>query len=228
MPLHRSRYLFLPVLAICSALMLSACMSKPKPKEEIRIPRLGSGSGQAGGAGGLGSADWSPNGVPGATDFTFGDNVSRNANGFGDGAGYDETGSLMNTASTNGVEDGMFTAELEMVHFRFDDSTITPEWEEVLVSHAGYINQYPNIMVQIEGHTDERGTEEYNIALGQRRADAVREFLVDQGVDPNRLSTISYGKMRPLTFEQTEDAHALNRRAMFLVYELDNTVANAW
>ncbi|MCC5877117.1 MAG: peptidoglycan-associated lipoprotein Pal [Candidatus Sumerlaeia bacterium] len=135
----------------------------------------------------------------------------------------------MNTASTNGVESGLFTAELEMVHFKFDDSTITAEWQEVLKRHAAWMKEHPSIMVQVEGHTDERGTEEYNIALGQRRADAVRTFLVeDAGVDPNRISTISYGKMRPLTWEQNEESHALNRRAMFLVYEIDNSVASAW
>lgn len=227
----RSRHLFIPALALCSTLVLSACMSKPSAKEEVRLPRVSQGGSGSGSGSGFGpGGDWNPAGAPGESDFALGNNMSLGGDSlFGDGLfGLDETGSLMNTASTNGVDSGLFTAELEMIHFMFDDSTITPEWGEVLMRHGSWINQHPSIMVQVEGHTDERGTEEYNIALGQRRADAVRSFLVEQaGVDPNRLSTISYGKMRPLTWEQDEQSHALNRRAMFLVYELDNSVASA-
>ncbi len=108
--------------------------------------------------------------------------------------------------------------DLEMIHFEFDKSEIHPTMQPILDRNAEWILQHPGIQVQIEGHADERGTIEYNLALGQRRAEAVREYLAAKGVDPNSLHTISYGKERPIAFGQTEEDHALNRRAQFLIF----------
>lgn len=176
-----------------------------------------------------GQGQWGPqNNVPdGGTLFNPADVIAEEVDGFGTGNEGDlaatdaATGDFLNSEPADGVEDGIFTAELEMVHFPFDSDQITPEYATILQNHANWLGQNTSVMVQVEGHTDERGTEEYNISLGQRRADAVRGFLIENGVMADRLSTISYGKMRPLTFEQTEDAHAMNRRAMFLVYEVE-------
>lgn len=248
----RSRsFATLALSALVVAGLLTSCAKQKDPKAEIRLPRTSLSSADEGwdnanasttnaaeGEGGAlsyGTDTWGPGGAPPETgsnsdfsmtrsdDFMAGDDIVETA--FLD----EETGSLANTASTDGVEDGTFSAELDMVYFPFDSSEINGENVTTLENHASWLSENPEIMVQVEGHTDERGTEEYNISLGQRRADSVREFLVEQGIEPNRISTISYGKMRPMSFGTEESDHALNRRAMFLVYEMeDSTVASAF
>ena len=110
------------------------------------------------------------------------------------------------------------TSALQMVNFDFDKYEIRPDAADVLNKNYEWLSQNPNVQVQIQGHCDERGTIEYNFNLGQKRADAVREYLIKLGVDLNRLHTISYGKERPLDPGQNEEAWAKNRRAQFLVY----------
>ena len=85
----------------------------------------------------------------------------------------------------------------DRVFFAFDSAEITPEAQLVLQRQAEWLKRYPNVSVTIEGHTDERGTREYNLALGERRAQAARNVLVALGIPPSRISTISYGKERP-------------------------------
>lgn len=84
---------------------------------------------------------------------------------------------------------------------------------------ADYMRMHPNVYVFIEGHCDERGPEAYNLALGSRRANAVRNALIEQGVNPDNLFIISYGKERPLVFEHHDEAHAANRRVEFKIYQ---------
>lgn len=103
------------------------------------------------------------------------------------------------------------------IHFAFDDSNISSEYAELLQAHAEYLVSNPNVSVVIEGHTDERGTPEYNIALGERRANAVVSHLQNLGVLSSQLSTVSYGEERPLVRRSNEEAWAQNRRAV-LVY----------
>lgn len=103
------------------------------------------------------------------------------------------------------------------VHFAFDDSNISSEYAEMLQAHAEYLVANPNVSVVIEGHTDERGTPEYNIALGERRANAVVSYMQNLGVLSSQLSTVSYGEERPLVRRSNEEAWAQNRRAV-LVY----------
>ena len=228
--------------------MIAGCAGSKKPKTEIRIPRQTLTDANAWGdesqnqqqqtvaataeTPSFGSNEWQPAGAPPEDSLSDSSTVSMGeGDAFGAESMDEETGAYKNDASTEGVEDGSFVSELEMVHFPFDSSEIAPEFATVLDQHASWIQNHPTAMVQVEGHCDERGTEEYNISLGQRRADSVRSYLIEQGVDPDRLSTISYGKMRPLTFELNEEAHALNRRAMFLVYEVpegSNDVAAAF
>lgn len=213
--LFRVRAALIMLLIPCVVLVTATGCAKKKAKPEVRVASSGANGFGANGA-------WGPDGAPGA----FG--VNGTGSMAGGGGAFDSTGSLMNTGNTSGVENGAFTSELEMIHFEYDSSDISDSWRQVLDGHAQWINNNARVMVQIQGHCDERGTEEYNVALGQKRADAVREYLVERGVDANRLSTISYGKMRPLSFEQAEQAHSLNRRAMFLVYETGGTsVASA-
>lgn len=113
---------------------------------------------------------------------------------------------------------GALASELEMVHFDYDKSDLRPDALPILDRNAEWLLQHPGLQVQIEGHCDERGTIEYNLALGQRRAESVREYLIKKGVDANIIHTISYGKERPLAFGDSDADHNLNRRAQFLVF----------
>ncbi len=103
----------------------------------------------------------------------------------------------------------------ERVHFDFDKSDIRADAEEVLQRKVTVLREYPGVALRIEGHCDERGSNEYNLALGQRRAEAVRRYLASYGVQTSRFSTISYGEERPLVNAQNEDAWGQNRRAQF-------------
>lgn len=105
----------------------------------------------------------------------------------------------------------------DRVLFAFDSSTIAADQRPVLERQAGWLGRYPDVRVQVEGHTDERGTREYNLALGQRRANAARDVLVAGGVNGARISTISYGKDRPAALGSDEASWAQNRRAVTAV-----------
>ena len=105
----------------------------------------------------------------------------------------------------------------DTILFDTDMFNIDAEDQAALREQASYLSQYPNIRATIEGHCDERGTREYNIALGERRANAAKNYLVSLGVAPDRLSTVSYGKERPAAVGSTEQAWARNRRAVTIV-----------
>ena len=104
-----------------------------------------------------------------------------------------------------------------IVYFGFDKSTVDSEFTAILDAHAKFLNENPNVTVLIEGHTDLRGTPEYNIALGERRAKAVVTYLETLGVASSQLSVVSYGEEKPMVNDRTESAFAKNRRAV-LVY----------
>ena len=104
-----------------------------------------------------------------------------------------------------------------IVYFDFDKSSINSEFSAILDAHAKFLSENSNISVLIEGHADERGTPEYNIALGERRAKAVVTYLENMGVLPSQLSVVSYGEEKPMVKDRTEAAFAKNRRAV-LVY----------
>lgn len=105
----------------------------------------------------------------------------------------------------------------EIIFFEYDSDQITGQAEETLRLKAAVLAANPNVRLRIEGHADQRGSTEYNLALGQRRAEAVRSFLANYGVDPDRFTTVSYGKERPLMEGEGEDSWARNRRAEFAV-----------
>jgi len=109
------------------------------------------------------------------------------------------------------------TSPLEDVYFDYDRANIRQDAAEILGRNAAWIKDRPTVEVMIEGHCDERGTVEYNLALGERRAASVRAYLVRLGIDPNKLFTISYGEERPVDPRHDEEAWAKNRRAHFLV-----------
>ncbi len=111
---------------------------------------------------------------------------------------------------------GRSTSGLVPIYFDFDQALIRPDMADRMIDNAEYIKQVPNTVI-IEGNCDDRGTKEYNLALGEKRAINVRDYLIDLGVEPGRIRTVSYGEERPLFFEQTEFAWSQNRRADFVI-----------
>ena len=119
---------------------------------------------------------------------------------------------------TPGIEGEVFESSLlKDIHFDFDNYDIRPADAAILKGNADLLKKYHNVKVQIEGHCDERGTVEYNLALGERRANSTRNYLVSIGVSPERISTISYGKERPLDPAHNEAAWTKNRRAHAII-----------
>jgi peptidoglycan-associated lipoprotein len=102
----------------------------------------------------------------------------------------------------------------DRVFFNFDKFDLEAQARETLDGQAAWLKQYPNVTVRVEGHCDERGTREYNLALGQRRAAAVRDYLVAMGVSASRIEVISYGKERPEVVGSNEEAWTQNRRGV--------------
>ena len=105
----------------------------------------------------------------------------------------------------------------DVIYFDTDKFDIDAEDQAALRSQAEYLQQYPNVRATVEGHCDERGTREYNLALGERRANAARNYLVSLGVASDRVTTVSYGKERPVALGSNEQAWARNRRAVTIV-----------
>jgi peptidoglycan-associated lipoprotein len=105
----------------------------------------------------------------------------------------------------------------DTVHFGFNEYNIGDSDKAVLGRQAAWLAKYPSVRLSVEGHCDERGTREYNLALGARRANAVKEYLVSQGVSTARVETISYGKERPICTESDEACWAQNRRGVSVV-----------
>jgi peptidoglycan-associated lipoprotein len=114
-------------------------------------------------------------------------------------------------------EEFVAVQELPAVHFDFDKATIRTDAADALVGYAGWLKDHQDTALLIEGHCDERGTAEYNVALGDRRAKAVKDYLATYGVAPERVSTVSYGKERPACAANTEACREQNRRAEFRV-----------
>jgi peptidoglycan-associated lipoprotein len=100
------------------------------------------------------------------------------------------------------------------IYFDFDRATIRQEFAETLRAHASFLQSNPSVRLTVEGHTDERGTPEYNIALGERRAQAVVQYMQNLGVSSNQMRTVSYGEERPIDMSRTEAGFAKNRRAV--------------
>ncbi len=120
-------------------------------------------------------------------------------------------------SATPGTQEDFEINVGDRVFFAFDSSTLDDDARLTLDRQAAWLQQYPSITVTIEGHTDERGTREYNLALGERRAAAARNYLAALGVDPDRMLTISYGEERPVDPGNDETAYRQNRRAVTAV-----------
>ena len=107
----------------------------------------------------------------------------------------------------------------EDIHFEFDSIRLSAQAQEILRKKAQWLKDNPAVSVTVEGHCDNRGTNEYNLALGDRRAYSTKVFLIDLGIAESRLQTLSYGEERPLDTGETEEAWAKNRRAHFVINE---------
>ena len=139
----------------------------------------------------------------------------------GDAAGSGASSS--SSASASSSDSGSMTTAEELVSigdrvlFDFDSSALTDAAKATLSAQAAFLNSNPSVRITVEGHADERGTREYNLALGERRASAARDYLVAQGIDSARIKTISYGKERPEVVGSNDSAWAQNRRAVSVI-----------
>ena len=144
----------------------------------------------------------------------------------GSGASQQKLGSPVSSTSSSGGSSVSapaagsaeeFITIGDRVYFDFDKAEIRTDGTSTLNSQAVWLKKYPNITIVIEGHADERGTREYNLALGERRANAVKEYLVSRGVAVDRIETVSYGKERPAVLGSNDSAWSQNRRGVSVV-----------
>ena len=124
---------------------------------------------------------------------------------------------MMEEADLGPTQEGLIAFAGDRVFFDFDKYNVKPEGQRALERQAEWLARYPNVSLTIEGHCDERGTREYNLALGERRAQSSKSYLVALGVDPDRITTVSYGKERPEAVGSNEAAWSQNRRAVSIV-----------
>jgi len=181
------------VIAILPALMLLGCGTSG----EVEDATDGGVSTSTPAGGSDSSATTSGVGSGGATS---GEGMGESAAGF-QGDALDDPNSLL---------------AKRVVYFDFDKSDIRGDFRDVIQAHAEYLASHSDVAVTLEGHADERGTREYNIALGERRANAVQKMLTLQGASASQIRVVSYGEERPAALGHDEDAWSLNRRAEFI------------
>ena len=185
------------LLTICAATMLlAACETASTDSNEV----VGSSSAASSGLDAAASA--SSNTSDGSTS------ASSEASEASGSSGSTSADSDMQTP------DEMLAKVGSTVYFGYDESTLSAEAQATLDRQAAFLKANPTIRIVLEGHCDERGTREYNLALGDRRASAARDYLVAKGVNASRLTTISYGKERPAVGGSNDTSYALNRRSM--------------
>lgn len=172
-------------------LLLGACASKPKTTEMGANTTTSSSSASS----------------------TQGDGSSAS----GQSAPLESLGSSSTGALPGSQEDMIATVGSDRVFFDYDSDVLDATSQDKLRAQAAWLNKYPNVRLTIEGHCDERGTREYNLALGDRRAEAVRTYLASLGISEERLSTISYGKERPDAVGSDDESWARNRRGVSVV-----------
>ncbi|MBI29538.1 MAG: Outer membrane lipoprotein Omp16 [Alphaproteobacteria bacterium MarineAlpha5_Bin11] len=139
-----------------------------------------------------------------------------------DTASSSDAGTITETSSVSGgvaggTQDDLVINVGDRVFFGYDSHDLSSDAQEQLQVQASWMKQYSEVSLTVEGHCDERGTREYNIALGERRAQAMKNYLIGLGVEAGRLSTISYGKERPAVLGSNDAAYAQNRRAVAVV-----------
>lgn len=189
--------------ALSAALLLvSACGGNNVKPDNGSV---GSSLAAGGGANGSNGA----NGVDGNGEFGYG------TNGIIDGVGADGQSGI--ESQFTGLNDPASPLYTRVIYFDYNATGIDAEYQTALLAHAQLLADNPGVRFRLEGHTDERGSREYNIGLGNRRATAVGEFLKARGVTPQQIQTVSYGEEKPARLEHNEAAWKLNRRVE-LVY----------
>ena len=206
-----------------ASVMLTGCPKKPAPAAGTGPgsgagPSVGAGAGGsgAGGAGGGMGAGAGSGGAMGSGAGTGGSMGAGGAGGAGAGAGgAGATGTTI--PSLPSPKEFVETSALRDIFFDFDRFDVRDADKATLDANARWLKSNANALLLVEGHCDERGTNEYNLALGERRAKATRDYLVAAGIDGGRITVISYGKERPVCTERAEACWAKNRRSHFLV-----------
>lgn len=130
-----------------------------------------------------------------------------------------DNGTKNGILEVNGDSDSNRAGGLQTVYFDFNSAGISGTTKETLASNAEFLKKNASVKVQVEGHADERGSVQFNLALGEKRAKTVRDFLISAGITSNRLSVISMGKEKPVSFGHDEESWSKNRRANFVVTE---------
>jgi peptidoglycan-associated lipoprotein len=210
------------VLLFAALLLMTGCPKRPAPAADAGpgSPTGPSSAGAAGsgpgGAGGVGAAAETAPGAIGTGPGSAAGSPSTGPGGAGAGMGVaGATGTAIPVLPS--PKEFVEISALSNVHFDFDRYEIRSPDKAILDENAKWLKANPTAFLLIEGHCDERGTNEYNLALGERRAKATRDYLISDGIDGARITVISYGEERPLCTERTEACWAKNRRAHFLV-----------
>ena len=191
------------------------------------LASIGSESGLLGGSGNenFGSSGQANigNGSAGsfsANPFSDGSGGSGGSGGLGDNGGSTDsssTGSMDSGIQESRLQSFQTTDDLKDIHFKFDKYDLDAEAKDTLKKNATFLKNNPNLHVEVQGHCDERGTNNYNIALGERRAHSTKQYLVSQGVDSGKVHVISYGEEKPFCLTSGESCWYQNRRAHFMV-----------
>lgn len=154
---------------------------------------------------------------PNVESTTTGDGSSANQAGSSTGSGAGSVTAERVGGQIAGSAEDFVVNVGDRVLFGFDRFDLSPDARTTIENQVTWLKRYPGATITVEGHTDERGTREYNLALGERRANSVRDYMIALGVEPNRVKTISFGKERPVDPASSEDAWTRNRRAVTVV-----------
>jgi peptidoglycan-associated lipoprotein len=224
------------IIAICCIFLTTACSKKIMPPEievagsvgeETDFTTSSSPETDFGGTGGSGSSGWfseepvmengnsvssGPSGQGNNSSGSFKSNPFGNSNPSGGNSGSSETG-----IQESRLRSFKVSTNLKDIHFKFDKYDLDSDSKRILQGNAEFLKSNQGLQVEIQGHSDERGTNNYNIALGERRAHSTKKYLVSQGVDSSSVHVISYGEEKPFCFSSVETCWFQNRRAHFMV-----------
>ena len=221
------------IIAICCIFLTTACSKKIMPpeievagsvSEETDFTTSSSPEPDFGGSGGPGSSGWfseepvlengnsASSGQGNNSSGSFKSNPFGNSNSSGGNSGSSESG-----IQESRVRSFKVSTSLKDIHFKFDKYDLDSDSKRILQGNAEFLKSNQGLHVEIQGHSDERGTNNYNIALGERRAHSTKKYLVSQGVDSSNVNVISYGEEKPFCFSSDETCWFQNRRAHFMV-----------
>ncbi|MBW1670640.1 MAG: peptidoglycan-associated lipoprotein Pal [Deltaproteobacteria bacterium] len=189
------KFCLLALISILSLGLLAGCGKKP----------VRGGEGEALVAEQIGESAVGPEGMPGIAEVGMGE-TEIPCEAMGATAGFGET-----------ISEGRTSAPMHPVYFDFDRFHIRDDMKSIMEENALFLLDHPDVMIEIQGNCDERGTNEYNLALGERRAKGAQAYLVNLGVNPDRIGTVSFGEERPLDPGQNEEAWAKDRRDDFVL-----------